>query len=282
MSNSPVQPVLALLGHTLGGNPTQYMVEKALEYHELDWRFLSLEVAPENLADAIGGMRAMGFCGGSCARPHKQPVLKFLDDVRQTAEMVGAANCILREDGRLIGENTEGKAVIDAIRQRVDPALKRVVLLGAGAVARAAAIELAQARPERITIVNRSEKPGRHLAEMLETRLEVSAVWAPWDDDYAVPSETDILLNATSIAVADEDARLPLVLDELTAAALVADVTFNPPQTQLIRDAAQRGLTAIDGLEMLIRQTAINLKLWTGVDVDQAVMREAVEEFLEL
>jgi shikimate dehydrogenase len=274
--------VLALLGFSLGGNPTQYMVEKALEYHELDWRFLSLEVAPDDLADAVRGMRAMGFSGGTCARPHKQPILQFLDGVSETAEMIGAANCLLREDGRLVGENTEGKALLEAIRQRTDPAGKRVVLLGAGAVARSVGVELALAKAAEIVVVNRSEEPGRRLVELLEGRLEVPATLVLWDQEYEVPPETDLLVNATSIAAGNEDARLPMVLDEMPEEAIVADVTFNPPTTWLVRQAEERGLAVIDGLETLIVQQAINLKLWTGVDVDQNVMREAVEEFLEL
>lgn len=282
MSGSPVQPVLALLGSSLGGNPTQYMVEKALEHHELDWRFLSLEVAPDDLADAVRGMKAMGFSGGTCARPHKQLILPFLDALRETAEMVGAANCLMREDGRLVGENTEGKAVVETIRQRTDPAGKRVVLLGAGAVARAVGVELALAKAAEIVVVSRSEEPGRRLVELLEGRLEVPASLVLWDQEYEVPPDTGLLVNATSIAAGDEDAPVPVILDELPEESVVADVTFNPPGTWLIRQAEERDLAAIDGLETLIAQQAINLKLWTGVDVDQGVMREAVEEFLEL
>lgn len=283
MSVSTVQPVLALLGYSLGGNPTQYMVEKALDYHELDWRFLSLEVAPDDLADAIRGMKAMGFSGGSCARPHKQLVLPFLDGVRETAQLVGAANCLVRdEDDRLLGENTEGRALVAAIRQRTDPAGKRAVLLGAGAAARSIAVELALAKAAEIVIVNRSEEPGRQLAKLVEERLGVPASFVAWDKEYEVPPETELLINATSIAAGNEDARLAVVFDELPEEAILADVTFNPPYTWLMRQATERRLSWIDGLETLIMQQAINLKLWTGVDVDKDVMREAVEEFLEL
>jgi shikimate dehydrogenase len=156
------------------------------------------------------------------------------------------------------------------------------VLLGAGSVARAIGVELALAGAGEITVVNRSEAPGRDLVELLENGLEVPASLALWDSEYEIPPETDLLVNATSVGRGDEDARLPLVLDELPTEAIVADVTIDPPRTRLIRQAEERGLTPIDGLEVLIGQMAINLKLWTGVDADQAVMREAVEEFLEI
>jgi len=282
VSGSSVQPVLALFAHPLGGNPTQYMIEKAFEHHQLDWRYLSLEVAPDDLADAVRGMRAMGFHGGNCARPHKEAILKHLDRAGQTAELVGAANCILRADGQLVGENTEGKALVEAIRRRTDPAGKRIVLLGAGAVGRAIGVELALAQAAEILVVNRSEQPGRRLVELLEGRLEVPASLVLWDEPYELPAEIDVVVNATSIGAGDEEAQLPLGLDELTDEAMVADVTINPPRTWLVRQARRRGCTTIDGLETLIGQTAINFKLWTGTDAEVTVMREAVEEFLEL
>lgn len=282
MSSSSVQPVLALLGHRLGGNPTQYMIEKALGHHGLDWRYLSFEVAPEDLEAAVRGMRAMGFHGGNCARPHKAVVLEHLDRADRTAELVGAANCILREDGQLVGYNTEGKAVVDAIRRRTDPAGKRIVILGAGSIARAIGVELALAHTGEIIIVSRSEEPGRRLVELLEGPLEVPASLVLWDEPYELSAETDMVINATSVGTGDEDAQLPLVLDELPQEAVLADVTFNPPRTRLVCQAEAHGATTIDGLEMLLGQMAINFKLWTGVDAELAAMRDAVEEFLEL
>ena len=282
MSSASLQPILALLGYPLGGNPTQYVLEKAFAHRDLDWRYLSLEVAPENLADAVRGMRAMGFWGGNCAEPHKQTILEHLDRTSRTAELAGVVNCILNEEGELVGENTEGRALVEAIGRRIDPAGKRVVLLGAGAVARSIAVELAQARAAEIVVVNRSEESGRQLVDLLGGELELPASLVVWEDDYALPEETDVLIQATSIAAGDDEARLRLDLDSLRKETLVADVTANPPRTWLVRQAGERGCPTIDGLETFITQAAINFKLWTGVDADPTVMSEAVEEFLGL
>ena len=103
-----------------------------------------------------------------------------------------------------------------------------------------------------------------------------------WDDDYHVPPETDVLINATAIGQEDPDARVPLALDTLRPELIVADVTADPPHTLLLREAGDRCCNTLDGLGMYIDQMAIGLKLWTGVDPDSDVMREAIEEFLEL
>jgi shikimate 5-dehydrogenase len=163
---STVQPILALLGHPVAGNPTQYMIEQVLLHHGLDWRFLSLEVPAEYLPDAIRGMRAMGFRGGACTDPHKNSVIQFLDRSNPVAEITRVVNCFYQEDRHLIGENTEGRGFLQALRRRTDPAGKRVVILGAGRMARAIGVELALARASS-TAIARAIRP----APRITTRL---------------------------------------------------------------------------------------------------------------
>ncbi len=282
MSSPAVQPIVAFFGVPVGGNPTQYMIEKAFAHHDLDWRYLTFEVGLEGLADAIRGMRAMGFCGAHVGNPHKQAVVPLLDRVSPTAEAVGAVNLVFREDDALVGENTEGKGLLSALRRLIEPAEKRFVLLGAGRMARAVAVELAEVAPAEILVVNRTPQHARSLVDLLGEKFQVPASAIPWQDDYAVSPEADVLINATSIGQEDPDARLPVQLESLRSELIVADVTADPPHTWLLREAAGRGCTTLDGLGMYIDQVAIGLKLWTGVDADRDVMREATEEFLEL
>jgi len=280
VSDASLQPILALLGCPVAANPTQYMVEKAFAHHRLDCRFLTLEVTPENLGDAVRGMRAMNFLGGMCADPHKRTVIEHLSQISDAARLAGAVNCLVRQESDLVGENTEGQGVLRALRPLVDPAGKRVVLLGAGNVARAIAVELALAKAAEIVIVNRTATRAVELAAMLGQRLQATASAVPWDEDYAIPAEADILVNATAIGREDPEACPPLVRESLRRGLIVADVTLNPPRTRLLSEAAGRGCRTIDGLDIFIQQAAVALKRWTGVQSDVTVMREAVEEFL--
>jgi shikimate dehydrogenase len=282
VSSLAVQPIVALLSNSVGGNPTQYTIEKAFAHHQLDWRFLTVEVSPEDLGDAVRGIRAMGFRGAYCGNPHKQAVAHLLDRTTTTAGLAGVVNLIFREDGALVGENTEGKGLLRSLGRLREPAGMQVVLLGAGRVARAIGIELAAAWAARVTVVNRSGLHTAELVALLTEELSAPAAAAAWEGDYVLPEGTDLLINATSIGQSDPDARVPLNLDTLSPQTIVADVTINPPQTWLLREAAQRGCTTLDGLAMYIDQLAIGFRLWTGVDPDHDVMREAIEEFLEL
>jgi shikimate dehydrogenase len=279
---STVQPILALLGDPVAGNPTQYMVEQALLHHRLDWRYLSLEVSADYLPDAIRGMRAMGFHGGNCTEPHKSSVIQFLDRSTPVAELTRVVNCFYQQDQRLIGDNTEGRGFLQALKRRIDPAGRRVLILGAGRMARAIGVELALAKVGEITVVARREEAARELAELLTHRLGISASAAAWNGHYAIAADTDVVAAAIAQAPETIDEPLPLALDGLSEKTIVADATFNPPQTWLLREAAARKAQTIDGLEMFIDQAALNFHIWTGIDPDLDVLREAVEEFLEL
>ena len=280
--SSALQEVCVLVGQPVAGNPTQYMMEKAFARAGLEWRYLSCEVAPESLADAVRGIRALGFRGANVTKPHKVAIVPLLDGVSPAAEMMGAVNCLIGDDGKLTGENTDGKGFIESLRTLTDPAGQSVVLLGAGGAARAIGVELGLVGAARITIVNRSAERGQQLADMLHERTGVATASVVWTGDYAPTAETQLLINATSIGLNDPDARVPVDLSALRPEAIVADVVFNPVETRFLRAAKQHGCRTLDGLGMIVFQGAIAFRLWTGVEPDTVVMREAVEEYLSL
>ena len=278
------QELVAAFGQPIAENPTQVMIEAAFRHHGLEWRYLTIEVAPAGLEAAVEGARAMGFRGFNCTIPHKVAVIEHLDGLGASAALMGAVNCVVRKDDRFIGENTDGKGFALGLRRLCDPAGTSVVIFGAGGAARAITVEMALAGARRFTVVNRDEARGRALVDLLngkvraETGRELSAELVPWRGDYAVPEGTDILINATSIGLfPDADARLALDVGTLGPAMVVADVIPNPPQTRLVRDARARGCRVIDGLAMLVGQGRIGITYWTGIDPDEQVMRKALE-----
>jgi shikimate dehydrogenase len=271
------QELVAVFGKPVAENPTQPMMEAAFRSLGLDWRYLTIEVDPAGLADAVRGARAMGFAGFNCTIPHKVAVIPFLDGMGKSAELMGAVNCVVRREGKLIGENTDGKGFLEALRTRADPAGKRVVLLGAGGAARAIGVELGLAGAARITLVNRDETRGRELAALLSSRVGVAVDFVPWNRTFRLPEATELLVNATSVGLfPDTEARLDLDFESLRAGMIVADVIPNPPRTHLLRSAEKKGCEVIDGLEMLVGQGVIGIKYWTGADADPEVMRNAL------
>ena len=273
------QELTAAFGQPISENPTQVMVEAAYRHHNLDWRYLTIEVAPDGLADAVAGARAMGYAGFNCTIPHKVEVIEHLDGLGESASLMGAVNCVVRRDEKLIGENTDGKGFVESLRELTDPKGKSVVMFGAGGAARASGVEVALAGATKITVVNRSVERGEELTKLLNDKVPAEADFAHWQGTFDIPESTDVVINATSIGLfPDVDARIDFNPDSLTPDMVVADVIPNPPLTNLVRDARAKGCKVIDGLGMLVNQGVIGIRYWTGVDPDPAVMRAALEE----
>jgi len=263
-------------------NPTVAMVEAAYRHHGINARYVNCEVAPEQLAEAVRGARAMGWRGFNCSLPHKVAVIEHLDRLAPSAQIIGAVNCVvIEDDGTLTGENTDGQGFLTALREVTDVGGVRVLLLGAGGAARACAVELALAGAAEILVANRNAGRGTVLADLIADRTPATARYLPWAGELALPDGVDVLVNATSVGLhPDLEARLAVDLTGLRPATLVADTIPNPPRTRLLRDAGAAGCRTVDGLGMLVNQGVLGIRLWTGLDPDRAVMRAALEQAL--
>lgn len=273
--------LVALFGQPVAENPTQYMHEKAFESLGLQWRYITMEVPAEKLSEAVRGLRAMNFAGANCTLPHKVAVIPLLDSLTDTARKIGAVNTIVRQKGgTLLGENTDGKGFIQAV-QETGLELKgvRAVILGAGGAARAISVELAVAGAAHITLVNRTLERGQALATQVQERTGVPTMSVAWQGEYGVPMDTQLLVNATSIALAPNNSDLvPIDYSTLRPNMVVSDVIPNPPDTPFLQNARAAGATTLDGLGMLVYQGAIAFKMWTGHDAPADVMRQALNE----
>src|SRR5262249_55656774 len=148
------QELVAVFGQPVAENPTQVMIEAAFRAMGLDWRYLTIEVAPAGLAAAVQGARAMGFRGFNCTIPHKVAVVALLDELTPAARAIGAVNCVARQGEKLLGENTDGKGFLESVQAVTPVAGKSAVLLGAGGAARAVGVELLCSGAASVTVVN--------------------------------------------------------------------------------------------------------------------------------
>ena len=276
--------LVGVLGYPVAENPTGVMQEAAFAALNLNWRYLTMEVKPENLADAMRGVRALGMRGINLTIPHKVAVMPLLDDIATDAQIIGAVNTVYREGDRLIGANTDGKGFLRGLRDEahIDPKGKRVAVLGAGGAARAITFELAFAGASDLTVINRDEERGRQLVNALRKDTSSTVQFIPWSSVYVVPPEIDILVNATSIGLyPDVDALPSLSLDQARSDLFVCDVIPNPLDTRLMQLARSRGLRTLNGLTMLVHQGTIGFELWTGQSAPEAVMKEALRKAFE-
>jgi len=275
--------LVGVFGHPASENPGVVIQEAAFkDLGVKNWRFLTIDVEKDDLENAIKGLKAFKMKGINCTIPHKIEVLKYLDEIAESAKLIGAVNTIINKDGWLIGENTDGKGfMISLENSKIDPKDKKIVILGAGGAARAISVELALAGAKQITIVNRPEdRPiGDLLYKLLSETLKIETIYVDWVDKFKVPSDTDILVNATSIGLYPNIDGIPNVdFDTVTSDMFVQDVIPNPAITPFLRQAEKCGARWQTGMGMLINQAALNIEMWTGKVPNKEVMKKAFEE----
>ncbi len=270
-----------LIANPAAGNPTQYLVEQAFDRSGFDWRFMTFEVEPERLGDAMRGIRALGFHGVKIGDPFQVVVAEHVDELTEVAQKSGSANFITALGDRLVGDNTEATAFVALVRQQFDPVGRPATVIGAGRIARVIAMALASAGCTPINVASRNATAGEQLVESIQQQTSAAAAYVPLNSESKIAgTEIALLVNATSLASTNPEAKLPVDTASFGPKLVVADVAYNIGRTWLTIQAAQQGCRIIDGLSLYVEQTALALQAWTGVMPDTVAMHEAAEEFL--
>jgi len=252
-------------------------MEAAYAHHDIDARYINCEVAAEGLADAVRGATAMGWIGFNCSLPHKVAVIELLDELAESARLIGAVNCAVRSEQRWIGENTDGRGFLASLRTLTEPEGQRVLILGAGGAARAIAVELALAGAAELWVANRNVAKASEITALVNAETSCTCTAIEWRGELGVPASATVVVNATSLGLPGSG-EVPLSFDTVPLGLVVCDVIPNPPDTSFLQRARQAGARTLDGRGMLLNQGAINIELWTGVDPDREVMGRALDQ----
>ncbi len=247
-----------VLGFPVRHSRSPAMMNAAFAELGLDWRYLALPVPPEHFAATVRALPASGYRAANVTIPHKLAAWEVADELSDAARAIGAVNTLtLHDDGRIGGDNTDAGGLLDALGE---PPPATALVLGAGGAARAAVWALADAGT-RVTIWNRTPSRARSLAR----ELGVEAAERP--------GPAELLVNATAVGLHPDDSLggLPLV-----DARVVLELVYGDAPTPLARWADERGARLVDGLEVLVRQGARSLALWTGREPPVDAMRRAV------
>jgi len=283
MTCSPLPPqkqMTGMLGHPVAENPIDRMFDAVYEHCGLPWQFWKCDVAAEDLPAAIAGTRALGFRGYGITVPYKIAAIPHLDAIDEDARVIGAANYVTVEDGRLIGHNNDGKGVVKAILKVTPIAGKRVVIMGAGGAGRAMAVELGWAGASHLTVVTRREEQGREVAALVHHAAGIPTEWRAWDGVVTIPEGTDIFMNATTLGAAPELAPVPVAWERAGPGLTAVDVITNPRLTPFLTTAKERGCGVVDGVEMLVQLAMQLFESWTGVTPEEEVFQRSVSAAL--
>lgn len=278
MSKNYRSELVGTFGNPIDENPTGVVMEAGFAAKGLDWRYITMKVEPKDLSAAMEGMKAVQMRGLNLTIPFKVEGVKLMDSLSPAAEIIGAINVVVNKDGKLWGENTDGKGLLTSFRNEgVDVKGKNIFILGAGGAARAISVECALAGAKKITIANIFREQGEELVALLNARTPAKAEFVFWDHALDIPADTDILSNATSIGLYPNVNDKPNInYDSILPSFVVSDVIFNDPRTLFLGEAKKRGAKTINGLGMLVNQAALNFKIWTGVDAPMDVMKQTL------
>ncbi len=284
MSNSSILPqkkMTGMFGHPVAENPIDRMFDAVYVHYGLNWQFWKCDIgSAEDLPTAIRGAKALGFSGFCITVPYKIASIPSLDAVDEDVRVIGAANYVTFDNGRIIGHNNDGKGVVKAI-QKVTPITgKRVAMLGAGGAGRAMAVEIARAGAVHLSIITRRESQGTEVAELVHRATRVPTEWLPWKGTCPLPVGTQMVLNATHLGAAPQLEPVPIDWNTLAPAATVVDVITNPRITPLLETARKKGCALVDGVEMLVQLAMQIFEAWTGIRPDEKVFQKAVSSAL--
>ena len=264
-------PRLAVLGQPIVHSRSPAMFSAA--FTELgiasDWTYEALEVAPDELAARVQRMPAEGFAGANVTLPHKLAALAIADHASDVARAIGAANTLSFTGAGIEAENTDASGVLTALPEQ--PRGRRALVLGAGGSARAVIWGLREAGAE-VSIWNRTETKAERLARAFHVRC------------VAEPADFDLLVNCTTLGLRQASRRppesedlepFPFGADAIRATHIVVDLVYGKHDTALLALARDRGARVVDGLEVLVRQGAASLRIWTGLAPPLESMRTA-------
>jgi len=262
--------LIILLGQPLGHSISPQMHNLAFEKRGLDYCYLPVEVAPEDLKTVFNGLTRMNVAGFNVTIPHKINIIKYLDKLNPLAATIGAVNTICVQNGKTIGYNTDGEGFLQSLEKeaRITPKDKKFFLLGCGGAARAISMTLAHYGANKIFICNRTLTKAESLTAEINDKIRDCAITIPQtaDNRADILQSCDVLINSTSIGMHPDENVLPIEESLIGKHLTVADIVYNPLTTRLLRIAKQKGCSTVHGLGMLVNQGAAGFRLWTGIE----------------
>lgn len=270
--------ITGVFGYPVKHSLSPVFQNAAFQYLGLDYVYIPLEVAPEDIGKAVDGIRVMNFVGVNLTIPHKKTVIPCIDEVDEEAEIVGAVNTIVNKNGRLKGYNTDGDGFILSIKEKcISLKGENIFILGAGGAAYAIAVALIKEEIGRIYICNRTEKNAVMLKEHLSGKFKFkNVIVIPFNDRNAKKYWDDIgiIVNTTSVGMKEGDTLL-INPEIIKRTKFVYDIIYNR-KTELIKVAEKENIPFLDGLSMLVYQGAVSFELWTGIKAPIEVMKKSV------
>jgi shikimate dehydrogenase len=270
--------VMAVIGDPIHKSLSPIMHNAALKALGLnfEYSFIACKVESRNLKNSLEAIKELGFIGLSVTMPHKQAILKYLNEIDETVEAIGAVNTVINTGGKLIGYNTDWIGFLTPLKKVCNLEGKSVALIGAGGAARAACFALKKCGA-KITIFNRTTKNAETLANDFCTnnyKIEAKNL----NELQELASNFKIIINSSSLGMQGFNENFPNIAKSLNEDSIVFDMVYRPHNTALIQMTKNAKGTVVHGIEMLLYQGMEQFKLFTRCDAPEEVMRSSLQD----
>ena len=273
--------IYGIFGHPVKHSLSPDMHNSAFNTLGLNSVYVAFDIYPESIEEAARAIRVMGIRGINITIPHKQTIIPYLDEVSPDAKLTGAVNTVKNENGRLLGYNTDVGGFLRAIREDLDfsPEGNTLFLIGAGGAARAVLSAFCMNGGAVVYITDIIKDKALELANQFKANFQnITIETVELDNQNLIEQkfeEADILVNASPAGM-DSVGSLDIPLTSLNKNAVVYDLVYKPPDTNLLKEAKQLGHKASGGLSMLLYQGAESFEIWTGENAPVEIMKKAL------
>lgn len=273
------------------GNPVEHSISPILHnslslLFGLDLIYVPLKVEKEDLSVVVKALKALDFVGFNVTIPYKKEIMKYLDENTIEAILMGAVNTVKKIDGKFYGYNTDAEGFLKSFKKEAQTSFdgKKVILIGAGGVARPVAVKIASEGAEKISIVNRTKEKAIELAETVNENVkEVVQVYNFDDKTFKMAIEkSDIIINTTSVGMMPNIESTLISGEYFNSNQIVYDVIYNPSETKLLSDARKKGCKTINGLGMLFYQGIKAYEIWTGIKLSEENIKNIYSSFKKI
>ncbi len=274
--------IVGIFGDPIVHTRSPAMQNAAFRALHLPYAYVPFHVRPADLANAVQAIRAYNLLGVNVTVPHKERIVRYLDDLSAEAKLCGAVNTVVNREGVLFGDNTDGRGFLASLQERgLSPQGRNVVIIGAGGSTRAVLVSLIRAGSTRITIANRTVAKARALVRAYRTLgdTQLETVSLNRLEDPILFSNAALVVNCTSVGLHGE-AFPPLAFHATPRACLFYDLLYRPEQTSFLRQARAARRSTVDGRRMLLHQGALAFSLWTGQPAPLQDMTRALNRAL--
>lgn len=272
--------VVCIIGDPVGHSLSPIMQNAAFAASRLDYVYVPFAVTPENLGQAVIGLKALGVCGFNVTIPHKTAIIPFLDRLDDSAGSAGAVNTVQLCGSSLIGYNTDGDGLVDSLSTDLgfSPGAEQILVVGAGGAARGAIAALCRSGAKRILVCNRSLDNAIAVMHDMKVRYPETVIDVVRQNQVCREHlrSTSLFINTTSLGMNGERIE-GIDISHLPADAKVYDMVYSCSGTPLLQEASASGLEAVNGLGMLVAQGERAFEIWTGQKPPEGVMRQALD-----